>query len=241
MPAPSPLRVSCLLATEDRPEFAGLTVYGWNNQTWPHKELVVCASDTPGDHAFLAELREKIPAGELNILPMVPKGTALGLKWQKCLEAATGDAVTLWADDDYSYPYRLDFQAKQMEATWDRFDVLIPRFTLIALNLQKMLCRPVLGVYIGTVMVKRDICLKTVPFEMKARKEVDTAWWRAIQEKLLTRIRERQCKHLVMAVYHKKNISNPAAKSDVAATGMPARLDEETRKVIDRARTAAGQ
>jgi hypothetical protein len=90
--------VSCLCVTENRHAFVPWLLWGFDRQTWKRRELVVVdSSDPPVELPRRADVR----------LIHVPPGTSLGKKRNVALEAARGEVVAWFDDDDWQHPKRL--------------------------------------------------------------------------------------------------------------------------------------
>lgn len=113
MSTPEPL-ISCLCVTERRVPLLQRAVACFLAQTWPARELVVLheAADT-ATQAWLQG--HPHPLIRPLAVPSSPR-LALGTKRQLSLEAARGDYVATWDDDDWSAPTRL---AEQMQVIRD--------------------------------------------------------------------------------------------------------------------------
>lgn len=112
-PSPTQPLVSCLMVTRDRPELARRSVRCFLRQEYPACELVIV--DDGADRSLeqwvsgLAEPRvrhlrlpdDRLPLGELR---------------NRAVEAAAGELVAQWDDDDLSHPQRLALQVAVLTA-----------------------------------------------------------------------------------------------------------------------------
>ena len=92
--------VSCLCVTEGRAAFMPWLLWGFERQTWPHKELVVVDSSAVPWTGAPAEGRV------VRIVTAAP-GTNVPTKRNLALQAARGRYVAWFDDDDWQHPDRL--------------------------------------------------------------------------------------------------------------------------------------
>lgn len=90
--------VSCLCVTENRHAFMPWLLWGYDRQRWARRELVIVDSSDPP-----AELPER---DDVRVI-RTPLGSSLGHKRNVALEAARGDVVAWFDDDDWQHPERL--------------------------------------------------------------------------------------------------------------------------------------
>lgn len=107
--------VSCLMVTHDRAGLARQAIACFRAQTWPRRELVIL-DDGPSDE--LARHVEGLADPTIRHLrrPHVP-GATLGDLRNAAVEAAAGDFVCQWDDDDLSDPLRIAAQMAALAET----------------------------------------------------------------------------------------------------------------------------
>lgn len=102
-------RVSCLMPTADRRRFVPLAVRCFLAQDWPNRELVILddgvepVADLLPSHPDIRYLR-------------LPPGNSLGVKRNLCAEAASGELLMHWDDDDWMAPHRIRSQVEDLLA-----------------------------------------------------------------------------------------------------------------------------
>jgi glycosyltransferase involved in cell wall biosynthesis len=115
---PATPKVSCLMVTGDRLALAKRAVHSFAEQTYPNRELVVV---TDGPRRLRAALERHVAALGLgdSVRFVYPDedGLPLGRLRNLSLDAARGDFVCQWDDDDYSHPERLE---RQLALTLER-------------------------------------------------------------------------------------------------------------------------
>jgi glycosyltransferase involved in cell wall biosynthesis len=102
------------MTTYDRLSLAKHAIRSFAAQTWPEKELIVV---TDGQARFLHALERYAAALGLERVRFVhagPQRLTLGGLRNISLDAAAGDIVCQWDDDDYSHPERLRLQAEEI-------------------------------------------------------------------------------------------------------------------------------
>jgi hypothetical protein len=95
--------VSCIMPTCDRRPFVGRAIRYFLNQEYPHRELVVV--DDGED--CVADLVETDP--RIRYVRILDRPT-IGAKRNLACEQARGELIVHWDDDDWSAPWRLDYQ-----------------------------------------------------------------------------------------------------------------------------------
>jgi glycosyltransferase involved in cell wall biosynthesis len=109
--------VSCLMTTYDRLSLAKHAIHSFAAQTYPEKELIVV---TDGEARFRRALERHAAALGLARVRFVyagPERLTLGRLRNISVEAAMGEIVCQWDDDDYSHPQRLKLQADELIRT----------------------------------------------------------------------------------------------------------------------------
>ena len=106
--------ISCLMVTLDRLSLAKRAILSWAAQTYSERELVIV---TDGKPRFRDALERYVAALGLERVRFVyPQGESLTLGALRniSLDAARGDLICQWDDDDFSHPDRLMIQAGHM-------------------------------------------------------------------------------------------------------------------------------
>ncbi len=112
--APTPL-VSCLTITHGEPDAIRRAIRSFRRQTWEHTELLIV---TAAPAATLALLRTEYADARLRWVFVAPSedSTPSGLR-DIALNAARGDYVAIWNDDDLHDPSRLQLQMMSLLKT----------------------------------------------------------------------------------------------------------------------------
>jgi hypothetical protein len=101
--------VSCVMATYDRPHLVPQAVASLLRQTHPAIELVV-VDDSPHSLAPLLPDDERVRHIRLD------RRRTIGAKRNLGCEAARGDLLANWDDDDFYAPWRIAYQVEQLTA-----------------------------------------------------------------------------------------------------------------------------
>ncbi len=105
--------VSCLMVTRERFDLARRSVNCFLKQTYPNKELVIIDDDPCDDlERWVGSLRDP----QIQFMRLADEGKPLGELREISLQAARGDYVSQWDDDDISHPDRLMSQLVSIAA-----------------------------------------------------------------------------------------------------------------------------
>jgi glycosyltransferase involved in cell wall biosynthesis len=108
--------ISCLMVTLDRLVLAQQAIRSYAAQSYPDRELVIV---TDGEESYRRALALYVEALGIPRVRIICPGTdelTLGSLRNISLEAAQGEIVCQWDDDDYSHPERLSVQHRDMIA-----------------------------------------------------------------------------------------------------------------------------
>jgi glycosyltransferase involved in cell wall biosynthesis len=106
--------ISCLMVTYDRLSLAKRAISSFAAQSYPRKELIIV---TDGEERFRRSLERYVSALALDGVRFVypgPGRLSLGRLRNMSMDAAAGDVVCQWDDDDCSHPDRLMRQAEEL-------------------------------------------------------------------------------------------------------------------------------
>ncbi|HYI96161.1 MAG TPA: glycosyltransferase [Bryobacteraceae bacterium] len=115
--------VSCIMPTYNRRPFMSLTLECFQRQTYPNRELIVVDDGTDP----VADILE----GQPNVRYIrLTRRHNIGAKRNLACEAAQGDIVAHWDDDDWYAPDRLACQAEPLRADTHDLTGLANRYML---------------------------------------------------------------------------------------------------------------
>jgi glycosyltransferase involved in cell wall biosynthesis len=104
-----PPLVSCLMPTRDRRPFVGRAVAQFMAQDYPDRELVVIDDGVD-------RIADLLPDDPRIRLLRSEQRLAVGAKRNLACEAARGDVLMHWDDDDWMAPWRVRYQMSELEA-----------------------------------------------------------------------------------------------------------------------------
>jgi len=107
-PRPGSPRVSCIMPTRDRPEYAQNAVDNFLAQDYPDKELIILDNGVDGPPL---RIKPGVPV-RYERVPYAPLGE---LRNRAC-QLSTGDLISIWDDDDWRASDWLSQQARIMTA-----------------------------------------------------------------------------------------------------------------------------
>ena len=108
--------ISCLMVTFDRLALAKLAIRSYAEQTYPDRELVIVTDGEERFRSALTSYANELGAEGVRVLHPGSSRLTLGALRNISIEAAHGDILCQWDDDDYSHPDRLAIQARHMLA-----------------------------------------------------------------------------------------------------------------------------
>jgi hypothetical protein len=96
-------RVSCIMPTGDRAEFALQAVRYFQRQDYPERELIIVDDG-------LDDLGERLPRDPRIVYLRAPRDESIGAKRNMACERASGEFIAQWDDDDWHGASRLSVQ-----------------------------------------------------------------------------------------------------------------------------------
>jgi hypothetical protein len=199
--------VSCLCVTEERSAFMPWLLWNYGKQDHPLRELVVVdGSASPLE-----------PPDESVRVVRCPPGTSVARKRNLAVEAARGELLAWFDDDDWQHPRRLSLLARALGDD----GALAGGRRAWFIDLRRARARPyqaARGVVFNGLAVRRS-ALGDLGFDERRRRAADTAWVNAL------RCRARVVPEVLSCwLCHEANLSNPASRhvfahplADVAA------------------------
>jgi glycosyltransferase involved in cell wall biosynthesis len=95
--------VSCIMPTYDRRRFVVRAIRYFLNQAYPNRELVIVDDGTDC-------VADVVPAESQIRYVRLPERHTIGAKRNLACEMSNGELIVHWDDDDWSAPWRLDYQ-----------------------------------------------------------------------------------------------------------------------------------
>jgi glycosyltransferase involved in cell wall biosynthesis len=107
-------RISCLMVTYDRLGLAKRAIRSFARQSYPNRELVIVTDGEERFHRALERYVASLGVDSVRFVLVDGERQTLGRLRNISMEAAGGDVVCQWDDDDLSHPERLATQAAFM-------------------------------------------------------------------------------------------------------------------------------
>jgi glycosyltransferase involved in cell wall biosynthesis len=105
--------ISCLMITRDRLELARRSIRCFADQSYPNRELVIVTDGEPQFREALTAHAKELGLARFRII-VAERGTPLGKLRNLSLDAAAGEIVCQWDDDDANHPDRLMVQTEAL-------------------------------------------------------------------------------------------------------------------------------
>src|SRR5262249_17336769 len=106
--------VSCLMITYDRLSLAKCAILSFAAQTYPDKGLVVVGDGQARFRRAVERYAAALGLARVRFVHAGPERLTLGRLRNLSIEAAAGEIVCQWDDDDYSHPERLKLQVGEL-------------------------------------------------------------------------------------------------------------------------------
>jgi glycosyltransferase involved in cell wall biosynthesis len=106
--------ISCQMVTLDRLALAKLAIRSYAEQSYPDRELVIVSDGEESYRSALARYVEELGIAGVRVIYPGAVGLTLGALRNISVEAARGEIICQWDDDDYSHPERLAVQAQYL-------------------------------------------------------------------------------------------------------------------------------
>jgi glycosyltransferase involved in cell wall biosynthesis len=107
-------KISCLTVTDNRLVMLKEAIDCYCRQTYPNREMVIV---TAGGERYCHAIQTHIGAlgrGDIRVVAVSEPSVTLGQLRNISLEAAEGEVICQWDDDDFCHPERLAAQWKRM-------------------------------------------------------------------------------------------------------------------------------
>ncbi len=192
--------MSCLCVTERREPFRPWLLWSYQKQDHPARELVVVDSSDGADASAW-------PA-DVTLVRCAP-GTSVARKRNLAVDAAAGELVAFFDDDDWQHPRRLSLLAAALAGGADLAGGMQSWFV----DLARARARAHVSqrnVLFNGLAVRRS-ALAAVRFDERRARAADTAWLAAVR-------REARTPAVVVPhvlsfwLCHRANLSNPAQR-----------------------------
>lgn len=145
--------VSCIMPTYNRRHFVRMAVNYFLQQDYPNKELIVVDDGTDPVHDIM-------PADpQIRYVPVETK-QSVGAKRNRAVQAARGEFIVHWDDDDWYASRRLTEQIQKLLQKEADVVALSMRYVLSLSSMDFWCCRPELHSHLHF----RDVCCGTIAY-----------------------------------------------------------------------------
>lgn len=110
-------KISCLTVTLNRLVLLKESIQYYCNQTYPNRELIIVTDGTPRYRQAINDYLRWLNRNDIRLVYLSEAGQPLGALRNVSLDAAKGDIVCQWDDDDLNHPQRLERQFEHLNAT----------------------------------------------------------------------------------------------------------------------------
>ncbi len=107
-------KISCLTVTLNRLVQLKQAIRCYCDQTYPNRELVIVTEGTQRYRQAIADYLQALGRSDIRLVPLEGGPYNLGKVRNRALDAAAGELICQWDDDDLYHPERLRLQYEQM-------------------------------------------------------------------------------------------------------------------------------
>jgi glycosyltransferase involved in cell wall biosynthesis len=194
--------VSCLTVTESRATFMPWLLWCFDRQEYPHRELVIVDSSP--------EPWRLVGRDDVRVLA-APPGTGVAAKRNQALEAARGEIITWFDDDDWQHPQKLDWLVEALKEGAPYAGATRGWFV----DLYEERCAPHQGhegqILFNSAGFRRSVA-QEVRFPEQIRRASDTRWLREIASRYRGQEVVLERPPLFFWLCHTRNLSNPVGR-----------------------------
>ncbi|MET0553825.1 MAG: glycosyltransferase [Vicinamibacteria bacterium] len=233
--------VSCLVVTHDRLALAKRAIRAYAAQTYPHRELVVVTDGSARYRAALQRYADAIGCPSFRLVGVDEPGSSLGRLRNLSLDAAEGDVVCQWDDDDCCHPDRLAVQLETMARADGRACFMTDHLQFLESERLMTWVDWTLGgregreqLLPGTLMAYRDRRFRYPEEGAFARQGEDTMYLYALCDAVPV-VPLRHQGHLYLYTYHGRNTFSKEHHHRLAQFGAPAAYLQDREAVIRQA------
>ncbi|HEX9945992.1 MAG TPA: glycosyltransferase family 2 protein [Allosphingosinicella sp.] len=158
----TPPLITCIMPTRGRPEFVAQAIAYFQRQEYPARELVIVHKDD-------SDLPEIADAPDIRIVRT--RQRSIGGMRNAAVEAARGDIIAHWDDDDWHGPRRLSRQAApilqgiaDMTGLNDTLFMIVPTREFWSVSPKLFARLFVENIHGGTMMFRREIWRRSGPY-----------------------------------------------------------------------------
>lgn len=193
--------ISCLCVTENRPAFMPWLLWNYDRQTWPARELIIVDSSP-------APFRSGRP--DVHIIAASP-GTGVAAKRNLALQAAQGEIIAWFDDDDWQRPQKLARLAEALAGGAPYAGSAAAWFVDLWQERCVAYRTPAGEIIFNSAGFRRE-AVAGLRFPESARRASDTRWLRQIAKRYPNQAATLKENDLFFWLCHQDNLSNPAGR-----------------------------
>ncbi|MCE7988992.1 MAG: glycosyltransferase family 2 protein [Caldilinea sp. CFX5] len=194
--------ISCLCVTENRAAFMPWLLWNFDKQTWPNRELIIVDS-SPAPYVVAGR-------DDVQVISAAP-GANVPVKRNLALQAARGEIITWFDDDDWQHPEKLTWLAEALQAGGVYAGTSQGWFVNLADGRVTRYQTPNHQLIFNSAGFRRTAVLP-LRFPEAIPKASDSRWLQQIQQRFPTQAVSIPRKAIFFWLCHTKNLSNPATK-----------------------------
>lgn len=194
--------ISCLCVTENRPAFMPWLLWNYGRQVYGRRELVIVDSS---ERPFSSD------RPDVQIVT-APPGTGVAAKRNLALQAAHGEIITWFDDDDWQHPGKLTSLAAALA---DQTAVYAGTTQAWFVDLRRQQCvpyqTPQQELIFNSAAFRRE-AVAALPFPEAVRRASDTRWLQQVARRYARKTAHLKRNDLFFWLCHEENLSNPAQR-----------------------------
>lgn len=151
--------ISCICATNNRPEQLKTAISCFATQNYPNKELVI---SFPKNDLSTKAVIDSIRQDESLKIMLIerPVDESLGNARNNMIAKCLGDYVCIWDDDDWYHPSRLTYQFNSMQIVGQRYQASVLSRILLYDATTKKAYQSFSYTWDGTILCRKEILLQ---------------------------------------------------------------------------------
>jgi glycosyltransferase involved in cell wall biosynthesis len=196
------LLASCICVTEGRPAFMPWLLWNFDRQHWPGRELVIVDSSPEPFH---------VPGRDDVRVVAAPPGTGVARKRNLGLQAARGEIVTWFDDDDWQHPHKLTWLVEALQGGAPYAGSRHGWFVDLAGARCEPYRAPLRQIVFNSAGFRREVA-RALPFPENLRQASDTRWIQELATRYGGKAVVLQHEAMFFWLCHRENLSNPARR-----------------------------
>jgi glycosyltransferase involved in cell wall biosynthesis len=194
--------ISCLCVTENRSAFMPWLLWNYSRQVYKRRELVIIDSSERPFSSDRSDVR----------IVTAPPGTGVAAKRNLAMQAARGEIITWFDDDDWQHPDKL---TSLVAALANKTVVYAGTNQAWFVDLRRQQCvpyqTPQQELIFNSAAFRREV-VTALPFPETVRRASDTRWLQQVARQYVSKLCRLNRNDLFFWLCHEENLSNPAQR-----------------------------